>query len=128
MAAGILLAVVVSVTSAITAGQQHAFEAHQRIAASLAAEELMGRLITIPYEELPNWSGYTEAAGAMTDATGAAMPGTFATIGRDVQVSTSLKTLPEPDVRVRGRTVRVRAFDNAGRILVEFNRFIPEPA
>ena len=44
MAAGILFAVVVGVTSAVTAGQLHAFEARQRIAASLAAEELIGRI------------------------------------------------------------------------------------
>ena len=41
MASGILLVIVVAVTSAITAGQQHAYEAHLRIAASLAAEELL---------------------------------------------------------------------------------------
>jgi hypothetical protein len=127
MAAGILLAVVVSVTSAITAGQQHALEAHQRIAGSLAGEELMGRLITVAYDDLPSWNGYTELVGAMTDMTGAPMPASFGQIGRDVQVATSLQSVPGPDIRIRGRTVTVRAFSADGRILAEFIRFIPEP-
>ena len=38
MAVSILLVVVVSVTAAITAGQQHAFEAHQRIGGTLVAD------------------------------------------------------------------------------------------
>ena len=127
MAAGILLAVVVSATSAITAGQQHAYEAQQRIAACLAGEELMGRLLTVEYNALPGWNGYTEAAGTMTDMSGAPTPESFAAIGRDVQVSTALRTVPDVDVRVRGRVVHVRAFSAQGRVLAELDRFIPEP-
>jgi hypothetical protein len=127
MAAGILLAVVVSATSAITAGQQHAYEAHQRIAAGLAGEELMGRLLTVDYDALPTWNGYAEAAGAMVDMTGATMPQSFASIGRDVQITTALRTIPDVDVRVRGRMIHVRAFNAQGRVLAELDRFIPEP-
>lgn len=127
MAAGILLAVVVSVTSAITAGQQNAYEAHQRIAASLAAEELMSRLTAEPYVDLPKWHGYAEAVGEMRDAQGNLLPGSLSMIGREVQVTTTLKTVPGPEVRIRGRDVRVRAFNEQGRILADFSRFTPEP-
>lgn len=127
MAAGILLVIVLAVTSAITAGQQNAYEAHQRIAASLAAEELMGRLVTEPWDDLSAWNGYTETVGTMTDIDGQPMPTSFDMIGRQVQVTTTLKTLSGLGVNIRGRTVVVRAFNDEGRILADLGRFVPEP-
>ena len=127
MAAGILLVVVVAVTSAVTAGQQQALEAKQRIAGTLAAEELMGRLITLAYDTLPGWNGHTEACGSMTNVAGQPMPESFDGIGRDVQVTTSLKIMEDLDVKVRGRSIRVRAFEYTGRTLADITRFVPEP-
>lgn len=127
MASSILFAVVVAVTSAITAGQQHAYEAHQRIAASLAAEELMGRVIIDNYDNLPTWNGMTEAAGAMTDVNGSTLPEKFNSIGRNVWVMTSLEDTGVAGVHVQGRTVRVRSVDADGRVLAELVQFIPEP-
>ncbi len=127
MASGILLVIVVAVTSAITAGQQHAFEAHQRIAATLAAEELMGRLTTETYTNLAAWDGYTEAVGAMTDQAGRQMPTSFAAVGREVDVTTTLRTLNGLGVNILGRTVQVRTFDRDDRTLAELTRYIPEP-
>lgn len=127
MATGILLAVVVTVTTAITTGQQHAYEAQQRIAASLAAEELMGRLITVPYANLPAWNGHNEPVGQMTDVAGNPMPGSEGMVGRSVQVTTSLLSVNEVGVRVRGRTVEVRSFNADGRTLADLTRFIAEP-
>jgi Tfp pilus assembly protein PilV len=127
MAASILLAVVLSVTTVITAGQQHAYEAHSRIAGTLAAEELLDRLATAPYSELSSWDGYVEAAGAMTDANGDPMPPSFGMAGRDVTVTAALVDIPAQSVLVRGRTVQVRALDPDGRVLADLSRFIPEP-
>lgn len=127
-AAGILLVIVIAVTSAITAGQQHALEANRRIAATLAVEELVGRLTTLDYADLPSWNGYAEAVGAMTDMDGAALPPAYTTVGRTVEVRTETKTVGEIDVHVRGRIVTVRAHDATGRALVEVARFVPEPA
>lgn len=127
MAAGILLVIVLAVTSAITAGQQNAYEAHQRIAATLAAEELMGRLVTEPWDDLSAWSGYTEAVGTMTDIDGQPMPASFGMIGRQAEVTTTLKTISGLGVNIRGRTVTVRSFDTDGRILASVTRFVPEP-
>ena len=127
MAAGILLIIVVAVTSAITSGQQHAYEAHQNIAAALAAEELMGRLTIEDYDKLSSWNGFTEAVGAMTDMNGQAFPESFDMVGRQVQVTTSLQRIGGLGIDVRGRDVSIRAFDADGRILVELARFIPEP-
>lgn len=128
MAAAILLLVVMSVTSAITAGQQHAFEAKQRIAAALAADELMCRLSTVAYTDLPSWHGHTEAIGDMVDADSNPLPATFDAVGRRIAVSTTLETLPGTSgVRVRGRNIHIEAFDGSNRVLCELSRFVPEP-
>lgn len=127
MATGLLLMVVVSVTSAITAGQQHAYEAHQRIAASLVAEELMGRVAADDYDQLLTWNGHTEAVGDMTDMAGSPMPSALQMVGRDVRVTIGMQTISGLDVRVRGATVTVRAFNGAGRTLASISRFVPEP-
>lgn len=128
MACGILLAVVVSVTTAITAGQQQSYEAQQRIVGTLAAEELLGRLIIKEYDALPAFHGYTENVGGTLDMNGQPMPELFDTVGRDVQVVDALCELEGVDVKVRGREVSVRAFDSTGRTLAEVETFVPEPA
>ena len=107
LATGILLLIVVAVTNAITAGQQHALVAQQRIGGSLAAEELMGRLLTVAYADLPTWHGFSEPVGAMTDMDAVPYPDALAGVGRSVSVTTLLDTLPETGIRVRGREVRV---------------------
>jgi len=128
MASGILLAVVVSVTAAITAGQQHAWEAQQRIAATLAVEELLGRIVISEYDTLPGYDGFTEAVGAMVDMDNQPMPEVFDSIGRDVTVITTMQEMEDLGVRVRGREIQVRAFDSSGRTLAEITTFVPEPA
>ncbi len=127
IASAILMTIVVAVTSAVTAGQQHAFEAQQRIAGSLAAEELIGRIVVGSYDSLTAWNGYTEAVGAMTDMEGAAMPDSYAALGRNVTVTTTLEPIGGAGVQIRGRTVRVRSVDGLGRVLTDLSRFVPEP-
>ncbi|MEM7228250.1 MAG: hypothetical protein AAF432_05465 [Planctomycetota bacterium] len=128
MAAGILLGIVVAITSAITAGQQHALEAHMRIAGALAAEDLLSRMTAVSYDDILAWNGYTESAGTMTDVHGQSMPDMFNNIGRSVAVSTDLKNFAELGVKVRGRTIRVHSFDRQNRTLSEIYHFVPEPA
>ena len=127
MASAILFAVVMTVTSAVTAGQQHALDAHQRIAGALAAEALIGRITVGNYDSLLAWNGYTEPVGSMLDADGDPLPGTFRMVGRSVRVTTTMQTIDSLAVNVRGRTVRVEAFNVKNRILAENTLFIPEP-
>jgi Tfp pilus assembly protein PilV len=126
-ATAILAGVVLSVVGAVTAGQQNAFEAQERIAGTLAAEELLGRLVVKPYAELASWQGYREEVGAMETATGEPMAETFKMVGRRVVVTTSLEQISDVGVRVRGRTVQVLAFDAQERTLADLRVFIPEP-
>ena len=127
MAAGLLLTIVVAVTGAVSAGQQNARAAHERIAGTLAAEELMSHLTTEPWANLAGWDGYREEAGAMADETGAAFPDAFHMIGREVEINTALQSIGALKINVRGRSVTVRAFNLDGVTLVELTRFIPEP-
>jgi hypothetical protein len=129
MATGVLLVVVVAVTSAITAGQQNAFEAQQRIAGALAAEELMGRISTSTYARLPNWDGFIENAGSLTDMDGQPLPPSMQVVGREAHVTTGMKNITSGglDVRVRGRSVTVRSFDKNNRTLASMATFVPEP-
>lgn len=127
MASAILFAVVMAVTSAVTAGQQHAYDAHQRIAGALAAEALIGRITVGNYDSLLAWNGYTEPVGAMSDAAGDSLPGTFRMVGRSVRVTTTMQTIDSLGVNVRGRTIHVEAFNAKNRILAEITMFFPEP-
>jgi hypothetical protein len=128
IAAGILFGVVTAVTAAITAGQQHALEAQERVAAVLAAEGLMGRIIAEDYDDLASWNGYLEAVGSLVDEYGQPMPEVFGTIGCEVDVDSHFTNVTPPNVNIQGRLITVRAFNASGRVLIELTRFIAEPA
>jgi len=127
MASSILFAIVVAVITAITAGQQHALEAHQRIAGTLAADELLGRLSILSYASIPAWDGYAEGVGEMIDVKDDPFPNAFIMLGRNVDITTSIRELGKIGINIRGRTITVRAVDESGRVIAEISRFIPEP-
>lgn len=127
IASSILLGIVTAVTAAVVAGQQHAFEAQQRIAGALAADALMARLAALPYLDLATWNGHFEAPGEMVDEHGSPMPPAFDGVGRDVTIINTFRSFNPPDVNIRGVIIRVRAFDASARTLVTLERFIAEP-
>jgi hypothetical protein len=128
MAAGILLVAVIAVSAAVTAGQHHAHEAQLRIAGTIAAEELMARLSTIPYENLmQDWNEFHEVPGEMRTQQDVIYPIAFNRIGRHVVIGETTHTLPSPSVTVVGLMVQVNAVDDRGETLVTLRRFIPEP-
>ena len=63
----------------------------------------------------------------MVDHDGLPLPESFIPIGRDVAVTTSLETIPDLGIEIRGRTVQVRAFNADGRVLADLRQFVPEP-
>ena len=127
MASAILLVAVLGVMGAITSGQQHAYETQQRVLASLAAEALLERIVGESYDALAGWDGHAEPVGSMVDHDGLPLPESFIPIGRDVAVTTSLETIPDLGIEIRGRTVQVRAFNADGRVLADLRQFVPEP-
>lgn len=128
MASGILLVIVVAVIGAILAGQQNAFEAHQRIAGTLAAEELMSRIVLEDYDGLASFDGFDEAIGEMTTTAGTAYPRTYDMVGRMVEIEDVTRTVTAPPMKIRGRQVWVRSVTADRRVLAEVGRFVPEPA
>lgn len=126
MAASLLFVTVVAVLTAITAGQQNAYESQVRIAGTLAAEELMSQLASEPYTDLPTWNNFEQGVGTMTDADGDPLPATYDMIGRRVSVSTVIETLPN-GVKIRGRHLNVDAFDRDNRVVATVRQFVPEP-
>ncbi len=116
MAAAILSSSVLAVTWAVTAGQQHAAEAQKRIAAAMAAEELMGRIAPTEYDFLAiDWQFHSET-----------VPTHVGDISFWVTMPEPLENLSGLDVRVLGKDVTILAFDTGGTIL-EMRQFIPEP-
>ncbi len=128
MASAILLVAVFGVMAAITSGQQHAYEAQQRVGATFAAEALLERIVSESYDALPGWNGHVEPVGSMVDHDGQPLPESFSMLGRDVEVTTSLETIPDLGIQILGRTVAVRAFNPNGRVMADLRQFVPEPA
>jgi len=126
LASSLLFVITVAVLSAITAGQQNAYESHLRIAGTLAAEELMGRLSNESYTNLATWNNHQEDVGKMTDSDDVALPDMYDMIGRRVTVTTTMITLPN-GVKVNGRHVTVQAFDRENNVVAEMKQFVPEP-
>jgi hypothetical protein len=113
IASAILFAGVLAVISAIMAGQRKSFEAERQIAATLAAEELMGQYIQVDYDDLDLLPS-TQPVDDMVAVT---------------TVTPFDEALPGLDVQVRGRTVRVEVRQELGNLrpLAVVTRVIPEP-
>ena len=114
IASAILFAGVLAVISAIMAGQRKAFEAEQQVMATLAAEELMGKIATSDYDELGSlWGGLKPA-------------GDFYAV---VAIETVDEDLSDLGVVVNGKIVNIGVIPSTTdwRIIVELNHFIPAP-
>ncbi len=127
MACGVLLIMVIAVTSAVTAGQQNAHYAHQRVAGTLAAEEMLGRYESMDYGDLTVGT-FTENIGTLRDVNNQPFPESFAEVGRQLRINAAEKQLSDVGVKIRGREIRVRTFDANNNTLADISRFIPEPA
>ncbi len=114
MASAMLFAGVLAVITAITGGQQRAFEAQRRMEAALIVEELMGEISTSDYGNLAFLAG-SAPAGPF-----------YAVTTRNVLDD----DLPGLAVRVRGTEMHVRIIPgivDTGVTLAEATLFIPEP-
>jgi len=124
MACGILLVTVMAVSSALSAGQQQSLEARLKVAGSMAADDLMGRILVRPPAEIMTWHGFREEPGEMRTATGDPFPDHFRMIGREVSVLGTSIVLDDLGVTVSGRRIVVRIFDSTGRDLIVLERFL----
>ncbi len=127
MATTILVGAVFAVTTAITAGQQHSIEARQKIAAALAAEELLGKMGATPYSELNSFNGLTEQEGQLMALDGQALPPSFDGLSRHAKVISKTLNIVDLDVIIQGKMLIVWIEDRKQRSLIELTRFVPEP-
>ena len=127
VAASLIGMVVLAVISGITAAQRVSFDGQQRILAALAADDLMLEITSLPYADLDAYDGLTQAPGALQSLDGAAYPGTFWSLGRDVSVVPVEAFEPALGVVVRGRQIEISVRDQTSELL-SITSFIPEPA
>src|SRR5690606_30204324 len=119
--------IVIAVISSVTTAQQMAFEGQKLILASMAADDLLLEIATLPYEEIEEKDGFTQAPGAMVSLDGQKSPPTFWAIGRTVSVVEESLTEPNLGVSVNGLRITVYAHDEH-RNLAVLETFIAEPA
>lgn len=127
IAASLLVMVVLAVITGVTTAQQVSFEGQKRILGAMAADDLMGELVTLPYADLKDRDGWKQAPGAMTTLDGQAYPTTNWAVGRSVSVQEEIKTEPALGVSIKGLRVIVTAQD-ADQDLLSIEMFVPEPA
>ena len=127
MATSILVGAVFAVTTAITAGQQHSIEARKNIAAALAAEALLGKMVATPYNELNQFNGLSEENGNLIAIDGNALPASFDGLARYATVSAMSLSVDDLGVIIQGKMLTVWIEDSKQRSLIELTRFVPEP-
>lgn len=111
MASAILAGAVVTVIFAITAGQQHAYQAKEQIAASLAAEEVLGEILSKPYQDIASSGGFTVANGLPVLISAA---------------PDSDKLFSGINVRIQGTVVTLQVLTADGsKTLTEVTHFVP---
>ena len=127
VATALIGVIVIAVISSVSTAQKLAFEGQKMILASMAADDLMLELVTLPYDELKLKNNLSQSPGSMASLDGQVYPGTFWAIGREVQVQEETITEPTLGVMVKGVRVTVTASDEF-RSLATLETFVAEPA
>lgn len=128
----ILAFAVVAVTQAVVAGQMQTVDALHRARAMELAESLMEEVLRLPYadpnaggetvrgnfDDLADFNGFTEAAGALSDAAGTAYASEFQGFSRSVSVVAANGgagiTVTGFGSAIVGMTITVTVQDSAG--------------
>lgn len=126
MASTILSVIVLAVAAALNASQKLAYEGRLRVLGVNAADDLVGELMTVPYEQLPGYHRLDQAPGAMETIDGVEYPDTYASIGRTAEVVAENVTEPGLGITVAGLMITVRTTDG-DHTLAELQVFRPEP-
>jgi hypothetical protein len=116
---------ITAVYAALAAGTVHAAGSADELASTIAAEDLMTRILADDPARIEQWDGYEEAAGALVDADGAALAGGIARVGRRATVDRLERRLGDGP-RIRGWNVLVEAIDANGEPLGGIERWIPD--
>lgn len=125
MASAVLGLIMLAVATAVASAQQMAFESQKRLLASLAADDLLSEISTLPYDDLSALHNRTDEIGSMRTLDGDAYPGSFWALGRRVSVTETTMEDIDLGISVPGRLVSVWCFD-AFADLAHYQVFVPE--
>jgi prepilin-type N-terminal cleavage/methylation domain-containing protein len=125
IATAVLAVAITAVYSAMAAGTVHASRSADELAATIAVEDLMNRILADGTMRLPDWDGYEEAAGALVDADGEPLNGGVARVGRRATVDRLRRRL-DGGPQIDGWNIRVEAIDSSGHPLGVIERWIPD--
>lgn len=148
MATVILAFAVTAVAAALMAGAQQSYEAVDTRLANEAAQALMEEILTLPYEDpqgastpgpeagestrsaydnVDDYHGFAESAGALIDATGTAYPAEYAALSRSVTVTVTSLQPAGFGSPISGLTITV-SVQLGPRTLAQVVRFVAAPA
>ena len=127
IATAVLAVAITGIFSALAAGTAHAGASADDLAASMAAEDLLDRVLhdcdRRGIDPL-DWDGHQELPGELVDAQGLPILGGASRVGRRMQVEESTRRIGDGP-RIEGRLLQVIAVDRAGRRLGSVERWIP---
>jgi hypothetical protein len=147
IAAAVLAMGVVAISLAMSAGHMQSHYATRGQQGMLLAEEMAELIVTKPYydpegssalgpdagessvlafDNVDDFHGYVEAAGALRDGTGHLYPDEYQVFGRQVIISPETRNVAGLGVAIPGLTVTVKAQDPDGPSYA-VTRFVPEP-
>lgn len=146
--ASVLLAVVVTaVSQALLAGQMQSYEALHRARAITLAEALMDEILRLPYDDpdgasapgpeagesgrglydnIDDFHGFSESAGAVADAAGTLHDGAYQVFSREVTIVADSQTVAGFGSPLPGLTVTVTVQDDRGTTWA-MTHFYPQP-
>lgn len=115
-ATALLAMAVAAVFSAIGSGASHADESAQRIAATIAGEDLLAKTLLKRGSDLDDWNGRQENHGYLTDLSGRLIAKPQQRVSRSVWIEPEVRSLPGFET-IDGRVVRVDTFDKDGQFI-----------
>ncbi|MEO0475745.1 MAG: prepilin-type N-terminal cleavage/methylation domain-containing protein [Planctomycetota bacterium] len=147
IASAILSFVTLGIVQAVTAGQARTLDALKRARAQALAEVLLEEILAKPYadpegaatfgpdagestrtdfDNIDDYHGYLESAGAVADHAAAAYPNDYQSLARSVSVVAVTNSVTDLGGDHTGVQVTVSVNEPGGRVW-SVERFVPEP-
>ncbi|MEM6504363.1 MAG: prepilin-type N-terminal cleavage/methylation domain-containing protein [Planctomycetota bacterium] len=147
IASAILSFVTLGIVQAVSAGQSRTLDALKRSRAQALAEVMLEEILAKPYadpegattigpdsgetaradfDNIDDYHGYLESAGALADHAGSAYPGDYQSLSRSVSVVTVTNSVADLGGDHTGVQVTVSVNEPGGRVW-SVERFVPEP-
>lgn len=127
IATAVLAVAITGIFSALAAGQAHAGASADELAATVAAEDMVDRILHDSSHRGVDplvWDGHRESPGDLQAEEGGRLSGPTSRVGRRVRVWVESRTL-EDGPEIEGRVVEVTSIDRMDRSLGVLRRWIP---